>query len=149
MKALVTLVLAAAVLVIPQSANASPATYPDTECASPVSMFCSIDGRRAEGPLFVNYVADNGGQQFCVLDRRSTPVQTCHPYWPFVNPVVNADQAPASAFTPSRTTVDLRAELDKAHAVNARQATVINAQARKIARLEKRIAKLRHRLHRH
>lgn len=150
--ALLALLVVGALLALPQQAQAMTPDSPARSCPGSTprdlwmrtAMFCAATSpARAEGPYFVNYVDVVGDeQQFCQRWFRDTGAQTeCHPYWPFVNPTVNPDLAPASAFNNSRlwatkSTVDSMTQ-------------IIRQQDRRIARQAKRIRHLRAQLRDH
>src|SRR4051812_48188530 len=119
----------AALFAVPGQASAStpdttaPCPGPAGQAIAREAMFCAGNfPARADGPFFVNYVDEvDGRQQFCSLDRTlPTESAACHPYWPFVNPTVNAYLAPKAAFTPDRL-VATQGQVDELRATTTQQ----------------------------
>lgn len=138
---------------MPAEARATLPSDPVATCpgdqgssSAQTAMFCAaVQPSRAEGPYFVNYVdVVDGSQAFCHLERRGTGSLECHPYWPFVNPTVNAYLAPQSAFT-SKRLVATKEAVDGMRSTMSEKDQTIARQARKIERLKHRIERLRHR----
>lgn len=145
--------LLAALTLTPSAADAATPDQPTRTCPGTTpndawahaAMFCSVEKIAKPGaPYYVNYVSDEGTeQQFCQTRHAGTSESTeCHPYWPFVNPTVNAYLAPASSFTSARLVAD-DATVRMLWRTTDRQERKIDRQARRIERLRHRLAALR------